>query len=179
MRNINWDSVSEATTLTGPKPGGYIVRIVRVEDVEEKEYLRVEYDFAEGDLKGYHKRMWEQFHNFWGGSFIRSYKEKALPFFKAFKTAVEISNPGFVFKNDPTALVGKYLGIVLAEEEYLSNGGVVKKRLYVDQCRSGQAIREGDYKVPDLKRLNKSADETATAAGEFMELADDDGELPF
>ena len=180
MRNVNWDNVSEATSLPGPEPGGYIIKIVRVEDVEEKEYLRIEYDFAEGDLKNYHKKMWEQFHNFWGGVFNRSYKEKALPFFKAFKTAVETSNPGFVFNNDPASLVGKYLGIVLAEEEYRSpSTGEIKRRLYVDQCRSGQAIRAGDYKVPDLKRLKKSEAEVASSAGAFMDLADDDGELPF
>lgn len=175
MRNVNWDTVNEATEFKRPGPGGYIVRIKAVEDVEEKEYLKIEYDIADGEFKGYYQDLYKS-RGFWGGSFIRSYKEKALPFFKAFKTSVEVSNPGFVFKNDPLTLVGKFLGIVLGEEEYESNSGEIKKRLYVAQCRSGQTIRDGDFEVPELKRLAKKSD----SLDSFTDITgNEDIELPF
>lgn len=184
MKNIDWNNVQEMGDFPKPTPGGYIVRIVAVEDEEKKEYLRISYDFAEGDLKGYYKDLMQAM-NFWGGTFIRSYKEKALGFFKGFKTAVEESNPGFVFQNEPQSLVGKFVGVVLGEEEYRANSGEIKKRLYVDQTRSGQAIRAGDFAVPPLKKYVPQNSESAGAydgfAGRdpFAGLVDDDGDLPF
>lgn len=176
MKNVNWANVQEASDFPRPAPGGYIVRIVAVEDEEAKEYLRISFDFAEGDLKGYYKDL-AAHAGFWGGTFIRSYKEKALPFFKAFKTAVEESNPGFVFQNEPQTLVGKFVGVVLAEEEYVAKTGQIKTRLYVDQTRSGQAIRAGDFAVPPLKKLAPKSNGGNTS---FTDLDDtDDGELPF
>lgn len=152
MRNIDWSGVSDPAEYPKPNPGGYIVRILAVQDEEIKEYLKISYDFAEGELKGYYKELNQTF-GFWGGTFIKSYKEKALTFFKAFKTAVEESNPPYVFRNDPKSLVGKFVGVVLAEEEYTSNAGQIKTRLYVDQVRSIQAIWAGDFAVPPLKKL--------------------------
>ena len=180
MRNVNWDGVSEAQEFKRPGPGGYIIKIVSVEDVEDREYLKIEYDIADGEFKNYYKDLYKS-RGFWGGSFIRSYKEKALPFFKAFKTAVEASNPHFEFKNDPQSLVGKFCGVVLAEEEYEANDGSVKKRLYVAQTRSGQVIRAGDFEVPELKKLaKKNGSDSGLIGGGFTDLpADDDGELPF
>lgn len=177
MRNVNWDGVSEAQEFKRPGPGGYIIKIVSVEDVEDKEYLKIEYDIADGEFKGYYKDLYKS-RGFWGGSFIRSYKERALPFFKAFKTSVEVSNKGFEFKNDPQSLVGKFLGVVLGEEEYEGNDGSVKKRLYVAQTRSGQSIRNNEFEVPALKKLAPKPGSIADG-GDFMQLADDDGELPF
>lgn len=178
MRNVNWKDVSDATEFKRPGPGGYIIKIMSVEDVEEKEYLKFEFDFADGEFKNYYKDLYAN-RGFWGGTFIRSYKEKALPFFKAFKTSVEVSNPGFEFKNDPQSLVGKYLGAVLGEEEYRANDGTIKKRLYFAQARSGQAIRKGEFEVPELKKLAPQDGGSSGGGDSFMDLADDDGELPF
>ena len=152
MRNINWDNVQEAGDFPKVTPGGYLARIMAVQDEEEREYLRISWDFAEGELKGYYKDLAAS-KGFWGGTFVRSYKEKALPYFKGFKTAVEESNPGYVFQNDPQSLVGKWIGVVIGEEEYWSDRDrKVKVRTYVDQVRSGQAIRAGEFAVPPLKK---------------------------
>lgn len=156
MRNINWSNVPDATDFPRVTPGGYIVRIVKVEDEEDREFLRIYYDFIEGDLKGYYGDLYKS-KGFWGGTFIRSYKEKALPFFKGFKTAVEESNPGFTFQNDPQSLVAKYVGVVLGEEEYTANDGKIKTRIYVDKTMSGQRIRTNDFKVPALKKLDNGS----------------------
>ena len=178
MRNVNWDTVADE--IHRPTPGGYAAKITRVEDVEENEYLKIEWEYADGPFKGCNQETFAAF-GFWPTSFIVSYKEKALRFFKGFKTAVEMSNRNYVFRNDPQSLVGKFLGVVLGEEEYLGNDGTVKKRLYVAEKRSGKAIREGDYQIPELKRLKPQTPAAAAAvpAGNYAMLEDDDADLPF
>lgn len=180
MKNVNWNDVQD--DIRHPVPGGYAAKITRVEDNEEKEYLKIEWEFADGEFKGANRETFVAF-DFWPLAFICSYKEKALRFFKGFKTAVEESNPGFTFKNDPQSLVGKFIGVVLAEEEYLSKTNEVKTRLYVAEKRSGKAIRNGDYKVPELKKLPAgtiaATSYAAPSANNYSVITDDDAELPF
>lgn len=152
MKQINWDNVEEVKEFEKVTAGGYICGITAVNDEPDKEYLKVEYDIADGKFKGYYKALYEA-KGFWGGSFIRSYKEKALPFFKGFITAVENSNKGFKFDNDETKLKGKYIGLVLGEEEYIGNSNEVKTRLYVANIHSIDKIRKNEYSVPTLKKI--------------------------
>lgn len=177
MKNVNWDAVQDE--IQRPAVGGYIAQIVRVEDDEKKEYLRVEWEFAEGNLKGSNRETFDAL-GFWPMPFFCSYKEKALRFFKGFKTAIEMSNRNYVFRNDPQSLVGKYIGVVLGEEEYQASDGKVKTRLYVAEKRSGKAIRDGDFTVPELKRLSAATPAQPVApSANFTMLEGDDGELPF
>ena len=128
MRNIDWNQVNEAQEFEHVTPGGYVCGITSVEDVPinpntgKGDYLKIEYDIAEGSLKNYYRSLYNS-KGFWGGSFVKSYKETALPFFKAFKTAVENSNKGYTFNNDEKTLVRKLVGLVLGEEEYQANDG--------------------------------------------------------
>lgn len=177
MNNINWDNVKEVQEFEQVKPGGYICGITKVEDVPDKEYLMIEYDIIEGKYKGYYKSLFDA-KAFWVGRFIKSYKEKALPFFKAFKTAVELSNPGYIFMNDPHSLRGKKVGLVLAEEEYISNTGEVKTRLYVAQIRAVKAIKDGDFTVPQLKKLKEDNTSSPSVNVNNTDVNDDD-EYPF
>jgi hypothetical protein len=157
MKNINWASVEEPKEYERLVPGGYICRIVKVEDLEDKEYLKIYYDIAFGDFKDYYKNLFEA-KNFWGGNFIRSYKETAMSFFKGFLTAIEGSNQGFkadAFNGDINTLLGKFIGLVLAEEEYAANDGAIKTRLYVFQNRSVESIKNNDFKVPELKKISQ------------------------
>lgn len=178
MKNVDWNTVQDE--IRRPVPGGYAAKITRVEDVEDKEYLKIEWEFVEGEFKGVNHETFTAF-GYWPMSFIRSYKDTALRFFKGFKTAVENSNPNFVFKNDPQSLVGKFIGVVLGEEEYISNKGEVKKRVSVMDIRSGKAIREGDFKVPELKKLDPSKlqNNSTYTAPTLDPIDEDDGELPF
>jgi len=185
MKNINWDDVQEE--LTRPEPGGYIAKIVKVTDNEQKQCLYIEWDFAEGELKGYNQSVYDQY-NFWPSRLIKSYKDSALRFFKGFKTCVEMSNRNYVFRNDPQSLVGKYIGVVLGEEEYMKDGKL-KTSLYVAEVRSGKAIRDGDYTVPELKKLSAQQSSSGSgyggyntpsgSAADFALLEDDDADLPF
>ena len=193
MKKQNWDAIEERQegSFDRPEPGAYIARVCRVEDNEDKEYLYIEWDFAEGAYQGYNQETYDRA-GFWPTALFKSYKQKALPFFKAFKTCLEVSNRGYRF--DETHLErmeGKLFGIVLGEEEYLKKGGdgTVKTRLYVAQTRSVKAIQDGDFTVPELKRLKLSGQAAQNHGYEqpqsygrpqgFADLTDDDGELPF
>lgn len=188
MRKINWDNVQEATGFDNPIPGAYIAVICGVEDVEDKEYLKIMWDFAEGEYKGNNRDTYDRA-GFWPTVLMRSYKAKALGFFKAFKTALESSNPGYRFDEDNlNAMIGKRICVVLGDEEYRGNDGTTKTRLYVHQTCSLQAYQKGDFKVPDLKRMNGSqaasapsygGGYSAPATGGFQNIDEDDGELPF
>lgn len=179
MRDItNWDDIQEQNggEFERPAPGGYIARIVRVEDVEDREYLKIEWDFEDGKYKGDNQATYDRA-GFWPIALIRSYKEKALGFFKGFKTCVEVSNPGYVFDTrNVQGLVGKLFGVVIGEEEYTKNDGSIATRNYVNACRSVKAIREGDFKVPELKKLAACP---APEPQQFSALEDNDSEFPF
>lgn len=176
MQNVNWDDVKEESSR--PVPGGYAARITKVEDHEDREFLLIQWDFAEGEYKGSNQATFDQF-GFWPMAFVRSYKQKALPFFKGFKTSVEMSNRNYVFRNDPQSLVGKFVGVVLGEEEYQAKDGSIKTRLYVAQIRSGKAIRDGDFTVPELKRFTPAATTYPAPAQNFQQINVPDYDLPF
>ena len=52
-KNVTWTEVSAAGTSSMLPAGGYVAKIVDVEDVESREYLRFTYDIAEGPQKGF------------------------------------------------------------------------------------------------------------------------------
>lgn len=183
MKQLNLANVEEAKEFERVVPGGYICGITQVKDVPEQEYLLIEYDIADGPKKNYYRQLNEA-KGFWGGKFVKSYKEKALPFFKAFITAVERSNAGYMWDNDETKLKRKLVGLVLGEEEYRKNDGSIGKRLYVDQIHSVDKIRSLDYKIPELKKLAAPSitdPTTFTSSASFDSQFEDieDDELPF
>lgn len=180
MRKI--DNYNEVQASTGefarPQAGGYICKIVNVTDVPydsntgKGDYLKIEYDFTDGELKGYYAKLNDDW-GFWGGSFIRSYKEKALGMFKQFTNCLEQSNPNYNWNWDEQGLNGKLIGLVLGEEEYEKNDGSIGNRLYVKNVKTVEQIQNGDFKVPELKALPKKADEP-----EAIEVEDFE-EVPF
>ena len=175
-KKVNWSNVEASKEFEKPTPGGYICGITAVNDVENKEYFLIEYDIADGDFKGYYKGLYDA-KGFWGASFVKSYKDKAQSFFKAFLDAIAASNKGFDANNydgDPNKLKGKYIGLVLAEEEYNTKDGNVKKRLYVSDILPVSRIQSGDYVVPALKPLAKEEG----SAFSFTPAASDD-KLPW
>ena len=152
MKAINLNEVQEAQEFTKLAPGGYICEITCVEDFPEKEYLKIEYDIADGEFKDYFRSIYNN-SGYWIGNFIKSYKNKALPFFKQFITAVERSNLRYKWDNNEGKLMGKKLGLVIAEEEWRARDGSVKIRNYVASVHESSKILNGDFKVPALKRL--------------------------
>lgn len=153
--------------------GGYVCRITKAEDVPEKEYLKIEYDIESGEFKDWWSDTAERA-GFWGGHFIRSYKESAAGFFKGFTNAVEASNHGYAWNWDERSLVGKYIGIVLGEEEYRKNSGDIGTRLNVTRNMSVEDIKSGNFKIPELKKLQEKEDNNS-----FSSISADDPNLPF
>lgn len=190
MHNItDWDSIQEVQPggYNDPVPGGYLAVITRVEDKENKEYLEIQWDYLNGPYRGANQETFSRA-GFWPAILRRSYKDTALGFFKAFKTAVEESNPGYRFNClDVQGLVGKSMGVVTGLEEYEKRNGGTGQRLYVFQVRSTQAIRSNDYEVPELKKLKprqppysqpQASAYGAPACSGFQEIGGG-GDLPF
>ena len=139
--------------------GGYVIRINGVENNEDKQYLKIVYDIAEGPERGRYKEIDPKDNNAnWRCSFVRSYKESALGMFKAFIKAVDESNEtnfnDFIEKGfDEQHLKGCRLGVLFGYEEYEANDGNVKERLRLVRFLTIEQVRAGDFRIPELKKL--------------------------
>ena len=171
MINIDWSKEQEAQEFARPGAGAYICRIVSVEDNPSKEYLKICADIAEGEFKDYGKLSEERTGKDWDYiRFNRSYKPKARGFFKGFLTALEKSNRNFnanSFDGNEQRMKGMWIGLVLGEEEYRKKDGSVGVRTYVDSIRSGEAIRQGDYKIPEFKKLDQANSASAPISNSY------------
>lgn len=185
MRKIeNYDSIQASSgEFARPGNGGYILEIVNVTDVPynaqtgKGDYLKIDYDIAVGDFKGYYTSQNERFGGGkWFANVIRSYKEKALGMFKHFTNCVEESNPGFKWNWQEDKLIGCRFGATLQEEEYLNNEGEVRTKLVVKDIKTVKQIMDGDFKVPTTKKLDKPV---TAPASDFAMLDDPDSQLPF
>ena len=180
----NYENIKASSgEFARPGNGGYILEIVNVTDVPYNEqtgkgdYLRIDYDIAAGDFKGYYTAQNERFGGGkWFANVIKSYKEKALGMFKHFINCVEESNSGYKWTWDEQSLVNKYIGVVLGEEEYKKRDGSVGVKLVVKDIKTIDQILKGDFKVPTIKKLAETA--SATAAPKWEEI-DSLGDLPF
>ena len=187
MRVIeNYENIQASSgEFARPGNGGYILEIVNVTDVPfnaqtgKGDYLRIDYDIAQGDYKGYYTKQNERFGGGkWFANVIKSYKEKALGMFKHFTNCVEESNPGFKWNWQEQKLVGLRFGATLQEEEYEKNDGSIGTRLVVKDIKTVKQIMDGDFKVPTTKKLDKPV---SVPVSDFAVLSDDDfaASLPF
>ena len=183
MKKIeNYENVQASSgEFARPTAGGYICKIIDVEDVPMNEqgkgdYLRIQYDIADGEFKGYYKEQFDRWGGNWNASFIRSYKEKALGMLKHFTNCIEHSNAGYAWDWNEKGLVGKVVGLVLGEEEYIKKDGSVAVKLAVKDVKTTEQILRGESKVPAIKKLAETA--SANSAPNFVTI-DDSEELPF
>ena len=155
MKRIeNYETVQASSgEFARPTAGGYICKIIDVEDVpldqntNKGDYLRIEYDIADGEFKGYYKVQFDKWGGNWNASFIRSYKEKALGMLKHFTNCIEESNKGYEWDWNEKGLIGKVVGLVLGEEEYKNSNNEIKTKLVVSQIKTVEEIKNGDFKV--------------------------------
>lgn len=175
-----YDLINEAGEFKRLPPGIYGVKITKIVDNPANEYLEVFCDIVKGEYANYFKQLTDAGMADTSRSF-RSYKNTALPFFKAFITAIEKSNPGYQWDWDEQKLVGKNVIGVFGEEEFVANDGTVKVATRVVEFRSLQAYQEGKITVPPLKKLAEEdrpkpkVEESKNL--EAIEIPDD--ELPF
>ena len=162
-------------------PGAYICRITdAIDHDEDKPFIEVTFDIADGEHKGYYSDDWGT-KNLWAHSRRHYYTDKAMGMFKGFIKAVDESNgtnfnaeveTGF----DETKLIGKLIGYVVGEEEYESNTGEIRTRLDWRNAKVGSVsqIKSGKCAVPPKKTLKVS--EPPISDG-FGPISDDD--MPF
>lgn len=180
-----YDGYEKAEAFTGEyetiEPGGYICKILQVK-AEDKDYgtlLRIAFDIAEGERKGYYKRLYERRNESnpdakWPGMYYQTVKEDDLKYFKGFITAIESSNPGFKWNWNEKELEGKLFGGVFGQEEYLNNKKEVKVSTKCVWVRSIEQIRNG-IEPPEIKRLKNKP--STVVDDNFYNMDDDD--LPF
>ena len=181
MKQINLTEVQEAGEFKRPSAGAYICGIANVEDIADREYLKIYYDIAQGEFKGYYTDMRKNNPDWlWAGAYCRSYKPTALGMFKRFCSAVSKSNGNFVFdpstgNADETELAGKAIGLILQEEEYYSNSGDIRTRLVV--AREFPIDEIDKQTVPPTKRLPKEPTQDDFKSVEVGKGVDE--EVPF
>jgi len=175
--------------------GGYICEIVgaRVDLVGQNNVQKfvLAVDVKEGDFAGYYaakfKRDKEKNANAkWKGTydtFILDKDGRTNPFFKGLMGCIEKSNNGFKpvvnGQINEAALKGKLIGLIFGEEEFLDSEGKIRTVTKPRAARSVQTIREGNYEVPDIRRLPGSQSGAAASPTAGFTRVDDDDELPF
>ena len=184
MKRIeNYETIQASSgDFERPIPGGYICEIIRAIDVPYDEstgkgdYLKIEYDIAFGNLRGYYSEAFKKFGGNWWATFIRSYKDSSLGMFKHFTNCLEASNANYHWNWDETTLKGKRIGLVLGEEEYIKTDGTIATRLYVKDVKPVTDITTGNFKIPELKKIKGGDAHEPLTLPRFEECAD---ELPF
>ena len=179
---------TQATSFGGELPkleaGGYVIKImaVEVEDTQRGARIALQFDIAEGEHKGFFKKLYDATPNDWDnkkwkGSYrIKIPKDegdearyrKAVGFFKSQIEAFEKSNPNFKLDAskdwDEQKLKGKLVGALFNEKEYDFNG----RHGFFTQCKRfvpAADIREGNFTIPKPDML---------ASGDSFSLSGDD-----
>lgn len=207
MLGITGYKETQATSFAGelPKlePGGYVLKIMAVK-VEETQYgvkLAFQFDIAEGEQKGFFKKLYEATPDDWESKKWKgSYRlkipknegddakyRKSVGFFKSQLEAFEKSNNGLKINAesewDEQSLKGKLVGAVFNEKEWSMNG----KTGMFTQCKrfmSAEDIRAGKYTIPKADMLDGKSNEANVSSSTTVDLSDfvevvDDGAVPF
>ena len=176
--------------------GGYVCRIMKVEEGKSKstgvDQLLIYLDIADGEYKGIfaenYKNSRQEFPK-WGCIAYQPVYDSTTgmtnPRFKAFLTAVEESNPGFVvdrtWGDDFVKFYkDKYVGFVFGEEVYTGNDGKEHISVKPKFCMSVDKIKKGEFTVPETPSVSKADSSLGEGAlsGGFGKEVDDD-EMPF
>lgn len=189
----------ETVGITGEyeslEPGGYICRIKNVKEEESKNKNRmlvVAFDIEEGEHKGFYQRRYNDLvqqnndpnnvikwpNNGIHRIMIEDNNGDCNKFFKGFITSVENSNEGYNFKEnkfDEKTLKDKLFGGIFGEEEYEKMDGSIGTSTKLKYVRTVQAIRDGKYKIPDIKKLPQKGE----AFEDFLNNTNQDDDLPF
>lgn len=184
---------SEAKVISGGFPqlpkGGYVAKIMDCKEESKNGYswLAFSFDIAEGDHKGHFAEQYRANTNEdkkWRGTYNAfipdegsQYYEDNLNRFKTMMANIEDSNEGYHWDWDEKKLKGKMCGVLFGEKEFETVNGDV---IILTECRgirSVECIKEGKYKIPALKTLNKSS--APSAAGHTTVSTADDDDLPF
>ena len=179
----------EAQAITGEyerlNAGGYICKIISAKEEKSKSGKRMlvlALDIAEGDKKDFFRNRFNENSNpdkKWpAGAIYRQMLEgeKAAGFLKGLMTSLESSNEGFKWDWDEKKLANLKCGAIFGEEEYEKMDGSVGTTTKVKFIRTIKAIQDGNFKVPELKKLPEKGE----AFEDFVNsVTSDNDDLPF
>lgn len=180
MPKLNWNDINESNegSYERIEPNGYVCVITAMEDVPDKQYIRLGYDIAEGEHQGFYS---DDFYadKPWAHSVAMSYKETAYGMLKSRLNRIQESNAGFdpfqAFDADNWgAFIGKQFGALLGEEEYEKNGEI-KTSIKLRSFKSVADIKSGNFEIPKLKKLKGSKN----APKQEQVSAYNDDDVPF
>ena len=173
---------------------GYICEILKVEETKsrtDKDMLKVAFDIAEGDFKGYFRKLFDE-----RKAAAELPNEVKWPFngtkwilllnnegqtnrdFKSFCTALEDSGTD-VWKNDTfdaNSLKGAKLGIIFRREEHEYNH-TTSWRTVPWGFRSVETIEKGTFNIPGDKALPGFVSSVDLTEIDSFQAAEDD--IPF
>lgn len=163
----NANKAAQPGEFTNLPAGGYVCKIVDSEFTTSKagnDMLSLKIDIAEGDFAGYFQNFADRFKNWSNNAVYRQLildsKKNVSGFFKGLLEIIEDSNPNFTaYANDGvdnSALVGKQIGFIFADEEYQKQNGDIATRAVARFPKTVSDIRDGDFTVPAIKKLDAS-----------------------
>lgn len=156
---------ASAQTFTAFEPGAYVCRIqaVRtkgydyngkpVDYVNDKQYIKLILDIAEGPFEGHFSDdYWSGQDKDWGHQVYLSFKPAAYGLLKSWLNCISNSNGGFdaraAFEADKWDMfIGKLVGVQWNQEEY-ERDGAIKLRVRPDRPYAADAVREGKCPKP-------------------------------
>ena len=175
MPNIDWNAYDNAAESTGNSraqllPGAYVAQVqaIRTEGetrygtwtADEKQYVLVVFDIAEGECAGEYSRDWFMKDGRldpskdWMHCIYLSFKntEKNMQWFKRRLRAISESNPGFDAEAAARAdkwemFVGKKIGVLLDGEVSTGDNGYDRWRFSADII-SVQDVKTGNHRAP-------------------------------
>ena len=186
---LGYDEVEAGGEYTPIELGGHKLVIKQIEEIQKDgySYLKVSFDTAQDDVQPYYYT--QQYKNDtrytkkWGGVatiFPTDREGKTSKTFKQFCTSIEKSNNSKISwgAGFSDSIVGKTIGGIFGEEEYLSNGEIKTARKLF-WWRSTEGIKDAD--IPKKRTVEKPASAFPTDADGFMQIPDgiDEEELPF
>lgn len=192
-----YDEVQAGGEYTPIELGGHKLVIKKLEEVTASngnKYLKVSFDTAPDDVQpNYYAEQYKndtRDNRKWGGVatlFPTDQQGKTSKTFKQFCTSIERSNNSKIQwgAGFEASIVGKTIGGIFGEEEYLNSMNEVKTARKLFWWRSTDGIK--DAKVPDKRELkdddyDKAADRGGYSVDSdgFMNIPDEiDEELPF
>lgn len=179
----------EAKAITGEyerlNAGGYICKIISAKEEKSKtgkRMLVLALDIIEGDKKDFFRNRFNENSNpdkKWpAGAIYRQMLEgeKAAGFLKGIMTSLETSNEGFKWDWDEKKLANLKCGAIFGEEEYEKMDGSIGTTTKVKFIRTVKAIEDGNFKIPELKKLPEKGE----AFEDFVNsVTSENDDLPF
>lgn len=162
--------------------GGYVCKIIgaKIVDFGNGQSVKVAFDIAEGEHSGYYKRKYDNNTNEdkkWGGTFLLNVPKDdgserdgwTKSRFKTFTDALETSNDGYHFDWDEQKFVGKMVGFIFNYREW-ENGSNHGWMPNAARVASVEAIRKGDFKIPEDRPLKNRKSTQQTDSSGFMTI---------